>query len=56
MKIYCTVREFGLLVRACEKAQCYNCALKDICKNDSENMCKVENFIEADTIEKEGQE
>lgn len=56
MKIYCTVKEFGLLVRACEKAQCYNCALKDICKSDSENTLKVEDFIEADTIEKEGQE
>lgn len=32
---------------------CSRC--KDICKNDSENTRQVENFIEADTIEKEGQ-
>lgn len=32
---------------------CSRC--KDICKNDSENTRQVEDFIEADTIEKEGQ-
>lgn len=57
MKIYCTVKEFGLLVRACSKGTCYNCALKDICgNNEFEQQDGIEQFITADTIEKEGSE
>ena len=50
MKIYCTVKEFGQLVRACEKGQCYACALRDVCAADLENTHRIEDFITAETI------
>lgn len=50
MKIKCTVKEFGQLVRACEKGTCYTCALRDLCKQDPENERSIEDFITADTI------
>lgn len=56
MKIHCTVKEFGQIVRACEKGSCYSCALKDICSAGPEDGCRIEDFIEADSIEKEGAE
>lgn len=56
MKIYCTVKEFGQLVRACEKGQCYACALRDVCRADGENHKTIEDFITAETIEKEAME
>ena len=56
MKIYCTVKEFGQLVRACEKGQCYACALRAACKANPENERTIEDFITAETIEKEAME
>lgn len=56
MKIYCTVKEFGQLVRACEKGQCYNCALRDVCRADEMEQKTIEDFITAETIEKEAPE
>ena len=56
MKIYCTVKEFGQLERACEKSQCYSCALREVCKADQEYPRRIEDFITADTIEKEAME
>ena len=50
MKIKCTVKEFGQLVRACEKGTCFNCALRELCKQDGENERTIEDFITADTI------
>ena len=55
MKIYCTVKEFGQLVRACEKGTCYTCALRAACKANPENERTIEDFITADTIKKEAQ-
>lgn len=31
MKISCTVKEFGQIVRGCEKCSCYNCPMADVC-------------------------
>jgi len=56
MKIYCTVKEFGQLVRACEKGQCYACALRDVCRAESDNHKHIEDFVTDETIEKEAQE
>lgn len=56
MKIYCTVKEFGQIVRACEKGQCYNCALRDVCRADEMEQKTIEDFITAETIEKEADE
>lgn len=53
MKIYCTVKEFGQLVRACEKGQCYACALRDVCAVDTGKTHCIEDFITAETIEDE---
>lgn len=56
MKIYCTVKEFGQLVRACEKGQCYNCALRDVCRSGELEQKTIEDFVTAETIEKEDAE
>lgn len=56
MKIYCTVKQFGQLVRACEKGTCYTCVLRAACKADPENPKTIEDFITAETIEKEAKE
>jgi hypothetical protein len=53
MKIYCTVKEIGQLVRACEKGQCYACALRAACKANPEKAKTIEDFITAETIEDE---
>lgn len=50
MKIKCTVKEFGQLVRACEKGTCYTCALRELCRQDGEKELTIEDFITADTI------
>lgn len=50
MRIVCTVKEFGQLVRGCEKNDCYHCTLSDVC-NDGEDG-GIEKFISAaDVIE-----
>ena len=47
MKITCTVKEFGLIVRGCAKSSCYNCPLTDVC-----NDAGIEQFIQAaDVVE-----
>ncbi len=56
MKIYCTVKELGQLVRACEKGQCYACALRDICREELEGHLLIEDFVTAETIMKEESE
>ena len=56
MKIYCTVKELGRLVRACEKGQCYNCALRDVCRAGELEQKTIEDFVTAETIEKEAEE
>ena len=53
MKIYCTVKEFGQLVRACEKGACYTCVMRAACKADPENPKTIEYFVAAETIEDE---
>lgn len=52
MKIYCTVEEFGQIVRGCARASCYQCALHDVCNADEfqEGVPKIEQFVRADTI------
>lgn len=48
MRIICTVKEFGQIVRGCAKGDCYHCIFSDICK-DCEG---IEKFISAaDVIE-----
>lgn len=50
MKISCTVKEFGQLVRGCEKSSCYNCPLIEVCGGNKENG--IEQFISAaDVVE-----
>lgn len=54
MKIHCTVQEFAKIVRACRDANCYSCAMRDICNETKEGEPqRIEDFITADTIEKE---
>ena len=47
MKISCTVKEFGQIVRGCEKCSCYNCPLIEICGDKEKG---VEQFISAADI------
>lgn len=56
MKIHCTVQELGKLVRACEKGTCYSCAFRDFCGKHEEGEERIEAFITADSIEKEGKQ
>ena len=49
MKISCTVKEFGQLVRGCEKRSCYNCPLEDVC-NANPDANGIESFISAADI------
>lgn len=51
MKIVCTVKEFGQLVRGCEKRSCYQCPLEEICGDHPEGN-GIEQFISAaDVVE-----
>lgn len=48
MKISCTVKEFGILVRGCEKCDCWKCPLANICNGDKGNG--IEKFISAEDV------
>ena len=52
VKIYCTVKEFGQLVRGCEKSSCINCALNTICNGNeyAYNKPGIECLVSADSI------
>ena len=51
MKIYCTVEEFGQIVRGCARSTCYSCALNDVCSAiETEDTPKIERLVRADTI------
>ena len=52
MRIFCTVKEFGQLVRGCEKVDCYRCALDVICNANNVDGVKpgIERFVGAETI------
>lgn len=51
MKISCTVKEFGILVRGCEKCECWKCPLANICNADKANG--IEKFISAEDVVEE---
>lgn len=48
MRISCTVKELGRLIRGCETS-CSECAWRNVCKN----MCKIDWYIRADDVRKE---
>lgn len=56
MKISCTVKEFGQLVRGCERAECWKCPLETICKTETEGIGSgsrgkgIEQFISAEDV------
>lgn len=45
MKISCTVKEFGQMVRDCDNGDCGSCALRNICEGGT-----IEDFVRADDI------
>jgi hypothetical protein len=45
MKISCTVREFGQIVRDCHRGDCGMCALSNVCQGD-----RIEDFVHASDI------
>ena len=49
MRIICTVKEFGELVRGCAKRDCYHCIISEIC-GDADDEPRVEKFISAADI------
>lgn len=53
MKIHCTVQELAKMVRACHDGTCYQCVMRDMCNNGEGTPDKIEDFINADSIEKE---
>lgn len=57
MKIICTVREFGILVRGCAKNGCYNCLMQDVCsQKDTDGEAGIERFITAEDVVEEEDE
>lgn len=49
MKIICTVKEFGQIVRGCEKRSCYQCPLEDVCGDHPEGN-GIEQFVSAENV------
>lgn len=45
MKIICTIREFGEMVRQCEYGSCPCCALNHVCDNGG-----IEQFVSAENV------
>lgn len=48
MKISCTVKEFGQIVRGCEKASCYQCPISEVCGGDKGSG--IERFVSAEDV------
>ena len=49
MRIICTVKEFGQLVRGCEKRSCYNCPLEEVCSANPDTN-GIEDFVSAGDV------
>lgn len=50
MRISCTIKELGQLIRGCENSYCSECALRNVCKDEEKG---IEQYIRSDDVREE---